>query len=188
MNATLTQVQAGTAKGLVSELLRVGQEALMRSEGVYVRVKVLDAKKAWGATRFEVAPVGGVGALWVDAGRLAPAGPAAPAGDPTRLPSPTLQNVIDLIERAKDGTSDECYEDCVTALRWLREMKQDAEAVEGSVTRAELVNALATLSGAVSGTTAVLSGSLPGCAAEIRKAQDAALSLLARIPAAERAA
>jgi len=50
----------------------------------------------------------------------------------------------------------------------------------GLPTLAETLDALAALSGAVSGATAVLAGSLPGCAAEIRKARDAALELLHR--------
>ena len=192
MNATMTQIQAGTAKGLNAELLRIGDEALMRTDGVYVRVKVLDCKRAWGNTRFEVAPVGGVGALWVDSGRLSPASSKvdAPVGrHPAALPAATVQDVINLIERVREdaATSDAGDDDCATALRLLREMKQDAEAVEGGVTRAELVDALAKLAWAVTGTTCVLKASLPDAAENIRAARDKAMVLLARIPAAERA-
>ena len=50
----------------------IGQEADLRTEGraLVVRVKVVDAKQAYGQFRFTVEPVAGSGQVTVDASRL----------------------------------------------------------------------------------------------------------------------
>ena len=50
----------------------IGREANLRTEGraLEIRVKVVDAKAAYGAFRFTVEPVMGSGQVTVDAGRL----------------------------------------------------------------------------------------------------------------------
>ena len=49
----------------------LGKTALLSIEaGLKVRVRVLDAKKAYGNLRYEVAPEGGEGQAWVDSSRV----------------------------------------------------------------------------------------------------------------------
>lgn len=43
---------------------------LLTNEGLNVRVSILDAKLAWGATRVQVKPIEGYGTTWVDKGRV----------------------------------------------------------------------------------------------------------------------
>lgn len=56
-----------TGKDLVAVIGRTGRLA---SERLMVAVRVLDAKVAWGATRYLVTPMAGEGTMWVDAGRV----------------------------------------------------------------------------------------------------------------------
>lgn len=48
----------------------VGHEAAIQSESLVVRVKILDAKAAYGDTRILVSPVAGAGEAWVSLQRL----------------------------------------------------------------------------------------------------------------------
>lgn len=48
----------------------IGQEGLLRTDGLQVAVKVLDIKQAYGNTRFKVTPVNGSGIITVDSGRV----------------------------------------------------------------------------------------------------------------------
>lgn len=48
----------------------IGQEGLLRTDGLQVAVKVLDIKQAYGNTRYDVTPVNGSGIITVDSGRV----------------------------------------------------------------------------------------------------------------------
>jgi len=48
----------------------LGKEKLLTIDGFQVGVTVLDAKRAYGNTRFQVAVIDGAGTAWVDSTRL----------------------------------------------------------------------------------------------------------------------
>lgn len=48
----------------------LGKEKLLTVEGFRIGVRVLNAKKAYGNTRFQVAVIDGHGEAWVDSTRL----------------------------------------------------------------------------------------------------------------------
>lgn len=49
----------------------IGKKALLfTQEGLGCPVEILDAKIAWGATRLQVKPIGGVNTTWVDRSRV----------------------------------------------------------------------------------------------------------------------
>jgi hypothetical protein len=48
----------------------LGKEKLLTIDGFRVGVTVLDAKRAYGNTRFQVAVIDGEGTAWVDSTRL----------------------------------------------------------------------------------------------------------------------
>jgi hypothetical protein len=48
----------------------VGATALLRIEAFSVGVKVMDAKQAYGNTRYLVTPTNGQGEAWVDSSRI----------------------------------------------------------------------------------------------------------------------
>lgn len=48
----------------------IGELGTINQGGLYVDVKVLDAKQAYGCTRFLVSPVAGCGEVWVSSVRV----------------------------------------------------------------------------------------------------------------------
>lgn len=55
----------------LSKAALVGATALLRyNDGLSFPVTILDVKESYGALRFQVAPVGGIGETWVDASRV----------------------------------------------------------------------------------------------------------------------
>jgi hypothetical protein len=48
----------------------IGQEAMLRADGLWVSVLITDAKLSYGNVRYLVSPVRGSGTVWVDAGRV----------------------------------------------------------------------------------------------------------------------
>jgi hypothetical protein len=48
----------------------IGQEAMLRADGLWVSVLISDAKLSYGNVRYLVTPVRGSGTVWVDSGRV----------------------------------------------------------------------------------------------------------------------
>jgi hypothetical protein len=48
----------------------IGQEASLRSDGLWVSVLISDAKLSYGNVRYLVSPVRGSGTVWVDSSRI----------------------------------------------------------------------------------------------------------------------
>jgi hypothetical protein len=48
----------------------IGKIGTVNQGGLYVDVKVSDAKQAYGCTRFLVSPMAGLGEVWVSANRV----------------------------------------------------------------------------------------------------------------------
>lgn len=64
----MTHTQQTTVSYLQAFL---NQQAYVRTpEGLLVKVKILDAKVAWGKTRLLVEPLAGSGQVWIDESRL----------------------------------------------------------------------------------------------------------------------
>ena len=56
----------------LSHAVVVGERGRVNLGGLDVVVMVLDAKTAWGKTRYLVTPVTGAGSVWVDGERVRP--------------------------------------------------------------------------------------------------------------------